>query len=144
MLNTLFVLLAIALTLGQVTYTTVPNTDNGPAYVFADEGTLNVSIYCVVISNNSGTPVQLQSRWLFGTRTQVITFTNNVATSPPSVAGNVIVGGKPLPDAPQLNFQTNLTILNFSRNFDLTLIKCGPQGSVLREFNFGFPGIIMY
>ena len=140
MVTALLVLLAIPLTLGQVTYTTVPNTVSGPAYVFADEGTLNVSIYCAVIANTSGTPAQIQSRWLFGAIAQVITFSNNVATSPASVAGNVIVKGKPIPGAPQLNFRTNLTILNFSRNFDLTLIKCGPQGSKLREFNLGLPG----
>ena len=137
----LLVLLPISVALGQVTYITVPNTDNGPAYVFADEGTLNVSLYCVVISNNSGTPVHLQSRWLFGAGAQIITFTGKVASSPASVAGNIIVEGEPIPDAPQLTFQTNLTILNFSRNVDLTLIRCGPQGSQLREFNLGFTGI---
>ena len=54
-------------------------------------GTLNVSIYSVVIANTGGTPVQIQSRWLFGAIAQVITFSNNVATSPASVVGNVIV-----------------------------------------------------
>ena len=141
MVIVLLVLLTISATFGQVTYTTVPNTDSGPAYVFADEGTLNVSLYCIVISNNTGTPQHLQSRWLFGTGAQIITFTGKVASSPSSVAGNIIVEGEPLPDAPQLTFQTNLTILNFSRIFDLTLIRCGPQGSQLREFNLGFPGI---
>ena len=38
---------------GQVIYSTVPNnTDSGPAYVFTDDGTLNISLYCEVISNN--------------------------------------------------------------------------------------------
>ena len=61
---------------------------------------------------------------------------------PASIAGNLIVEGKPIPDAPQLNFQTNLTIINFSKNLDL--IKYGPQGSALREFNLGLSGIIVY
>ena len=53
MFSILVLLAVVSITLSQVTYTTVPNTDSGPAYVFADKGTLNVSIYCKV--NNNGT-----------------------------------------------------------------------------------------
>ena len=38
-------ILFVNLVLGQVIYTIIPQTDNGPAYLFADEGTLNVSVF---------------------------------------------------------------------------------------------------
>ena len=57
---TLLFLSVVSLTTGQIIFTTVPGTDNGPAYVLAEEGALNVSLYCYVVSNN----IQVQTRWL--------------------------------------------------------------------------------
>ena len=31
-------------------------------------------------------------------------------------------------------------LLNFTNEFDLSQVKCGPQTATLRQFNFGFPG----
>ena len=124
----------------QVTYTTVPNTDSGAAYVFADEGTLNVSIYCKVI--NSNTPAV--TRWLIrrSNDSQLIVPTfdfNGKVTNPTDLVGKIEAIGDIFIQG-SLTFQTNFTILNFTNEFDLSLVKCGPQTATLRQFNFGFPG----
>lgn len=142
MFNLPLFLLTASLTFGQLTYRTVPDTDSGPAYVFAEEGTLNVSIYCEVINNN----VQALSRWLIirddNNQLIVPSFdSSGKCTSPADLIdkieaiGDVIIQGS-------ITYQTNFTILNFTVEFDLilNLIRCGPQGYPPRVFNFGFPG----
>ena len=57
---TLLVLSIVSFTSSEIVFITVPDTDNGPAYVLTEEGTLNVSLYCYVVSNN----IQVQTRWL--------------------------------------------------------------------------------
>ena len=141
MVIALLVLLSLSLTLGQVTYTTVPNTDSGPAYVFADEGTLNVSIYCMVISGSN----QIQTRWLIKRQSDGsllgLTYTNEVITEPAFLVGKATVTGELVPNS-VTTYRTNFTILNFTNVFNLSQLMCGPLGQTLREFNFGFPGMI--
>lgn len=68
------------LVLGQVIYTIIPQIDNGPSYLFADEGTLNVSVFWEVYSQSN----QLQKRWIIqrqsdGTVLEIM-FTNGDVT----------------------------------------------------------------
>ena len=135
----LLFLIAVSLTSGQVIFTTVPNTNNGPAYVISEEGTLNVSLYCEVIQNN----LQIQTTWFVKIQTDTIAITDYNAAgeliSPADLVGKITVIGDVIPGI-SLTFETNFTILNFTNEFDLVQIKCGPQATV-REFNLGFPGI---
>ena len=137
----LLVLLPISVALGQVTYITVPNTDNGPAYVFADEGTLNVSLYCEVFSDS----IQIQTRWLIKRQSDGsllgLTYTNEVITEPAFLVGKATITGGLVPNS-VTTYRTNFTILNFTNVFNLSQLMCGPLGQTLREFNFGFPGMI--
>ena len=139
MFSILVLLAVVSITLSQVTYTTVPNTDSGPAYVFADEGTLNVSIYCKV--NNNG---QALTRWLIKRNDDSAMIEpafdfNGKVTNPPDLVGKIEAIGNVLVQG-SLTFQTNFTILNFTDEFDLSQVKCGPQSATLRQFNFRFPG----
>ena len=140
---TLLFLSVVSLTTGQIIFTTVPGTDNGPAYVLAEEGALNVSLYCYVVSNN----IQVQTRWLVkrSTDSMLVLTEYNITgklTSPVDLVGKIIAIGNVISGF-ETTYQNNLTILNFTREFNLVQMKCGPQGTV-REFNLGFPGMIIY
>ena len=124
-----------------VNYTTIPDTDSGLAYVFANEGTENVSIYCVVIING----VQFQSRWrvkrlIDSDFTTTDYSPNGDLISPAGLIGDITATGELIPGS-SLTYETNFTILNFTNEFNLTEVQCGPQGTDLRLFIFGFPGI---
>ena len=134
----LLALIALSLTSGQVIYTTVPSTNNGPAYVIFEEGTLNVSLYCEVIQNS----IQVQTSWFVKRQTDsspILTDYNSAGEliSPADLVGKITAIGDVISGS-SLTLETNFTILNFTNEFDLVKIKCGPQ---LREFNLGFPGI---
>ena len=126
-----------------ITYNTIPDTDSGvPAYVFANEGTENVQLYCEVIRND----MNVQTRWLIKRQNDlnfaILTFDVNgtVSSSEHSdLIGKIEAIGEPISQT--LQFQTNFTIINFTSEFDLSQIKCGPDGAQLREFNLGLPGI---
>ena len=53
--------------------------------------------------------------------------------------GDVILGSS-------LTFETNITILNFTSEFDLAQVECAQTESSLvkRKFNLGFPGMCYY
>ena len=115
--------------------TTVPDT---PVNLIFDEGTLNVSLYCMVIQNNE----QIQTRWLVQRTIDSIPLTTDYNAageliSPADLVGKITAIGEVIPGI-SLTFETNFTILNFTSEFHQVLIKCGPQGT-LREFNLGFP-----
>ena len=135
----LLFLIAVSLTSGQVIFTTVPNTNSAPAYVVSEEGTLNLSLYCEVIQNN----LQIQTTWFVKIQTDTIAITDYNAAgeliSPANLVGKITAIGDVIPGI-SLTFETNFTILNFTNEFNLVQIKCGPQAT-LREFTLGFPGI---
>ena len=140
----LTVLVIVPTTSSQVIFTTVPSTNNGPAYVFADEGTLNVSLYCEVISQN----IQVLTRWFVRRQTDnmiLITDFNAAGelTSPNELLGTITAIGYVIPDS-QLNltYETNFTILNFTSEFDLAQIQCGPNDGLTRTFSLGLAGMI--
>ena len=137
----LLFLFAVSLTAGQVFFTTVPDTDSGPAYVYAEEGTLNVSLYCHVISNN----IQVQSTWYVKKQTDEGAFITrfNVTgelISPADLVGKITAIGEVVQEL-GLTYQTNFTKLNFTSEFNLAQVQCGP--GPIREFNFGFPGMAL-
>ena len=111
--------------------------------MLAEEGALNVSLYCYVVSNN----IQVQTRWLVkrSTDSMLVLTEYNITgklTSPVDLVGKIIAIGNVISGF-ETTYQNNLTILNFTREFNLVQMKCGPQGTV-REFNLGFPGMIIY
>ena len=134
-------LLATNIVSSQVIFTTVPDTaDNVPTYIITEEGTLNVSLYCEVISGN----IQVLTRWLVKRPSDSMPILteyniNGELTSPDDLMGKIRAIGNIVPNV-TIQYQTNFTIVNFTSEFNPTLIKCGPQGTV-REFNLGFPGI---
>ena len=125
----------------HVDFITIPDTESGPVYLIPEEGTLNVSLYCKVIQNN----FQIQTRWLVKRPTDSLLINTNYNAygeliSPSFLVGKVTAIGNVIPNlASNLTYETNFTILNFTREFDVIQFKCGPQG-ILREFNLGFPG----
>ena len=124
-------------------FTTVPNTDSGPAYVFADEGRRNVSLYCIVIQNN----IQIQTPWFVKRQIDSAERLTNYnaageLTSPSDLVGKITATGDVIPGNMQsLTYETNLTILNFTSEFNLAQVQCG--SGPIRVFNFGFPGIAL-
>ena len=130
------------LVISQITYTTIPDTDSDrPAYVFANEGTENISLYCLV--DNSGT--QTVSRWSIMRKTDssllpITFFINGTVDTPADLIGKITAIGDPFPGLP-ITYQTNFTIINFTNEFDLSQLKCGETG-ILRTFNLGFTGNI--
>ena len=139
----LTVLVVVSTTSSQVIFTTVPSTNNGPAYVFAEEGTLNVSLYCEVISQN----IQVQTRWFVRRQTDnmiLITDYNAAGelTSPNVLLSKITAIGNVIPDSLlNLTYETNFTILNFTSEFDLVQIQCGPNDGLTKTFNLGLPGM---
>ena len=138
----LLVLLAVSITSSQVIFTTVPSTNSGP-YVFAEERTPNVSLYCEVISQN----IQVLTRWFVKRQTDnMIRITDyNAAgelTFPNDLLGKITAIGSVIPDSLQnLTYETNFTILNFTSEFDLAQIQCGPNDGLTRTFIIGLPGM---
>ena len=106
----LLFLIAVSLTSGQVIFTTVPNTNSGPAYVKSEEGTLNVSLYCELIQNNE----QIQTTWFVKIQTDTIAITDYNAAgeliSPADLVGKITAIGDVIPGI-SLTFETNFTIL---------------------------------
>ena len=124
------------LVISQITVTTIPDTD----YVFANEGTENISLYCVV--DNDGN--QTITDWFIMRQTdsnlvQPSFHKNGTVIEPADLIGKIEAIGDPFPQLPTITYQTNFTIINFTSEFDLSQLKCGPQGS-FRTFNLGFTG----
>ena len=135
------------LLLGDVTYNTIPDTNNGRAYIFAEEGTINVSVYCKVFIDGE----QFQSRWLVKRQSDTVPIepefnVSGQVTGPLPLAstliGKIIATGELIPNT-SVASHTNFTIVNLTSEFHLSQVQCGPQGDTLREFNFGFPGMII-
>ena len=132
-------LLITSIVWGQM-FTTDPDTEDGPAYVFAEKGTLNVSLYCEV--NNNG---RVQTRWTIKrqTDTQLLITDYNSAGElilPVDLVGKITAIGDVI-NGSSLTLETNFTILNFTSEFNLALLRCAQSiPGTLREFNLGFPG----
>ena len=116
-------------------YTTIPPTDGGLAYVFADEGT-NVTVFCQEFLNGNRFLVSWQIQRATESTFTEIEFTDGVSTGPDDVAGDITVTGDFLSDV--LTFRSNLTIIEFTSDYDGSMISCGSSPNPI-IFNFGFP-----
>ena len=127
------------LVISQITsVTTIPDTD----YVFANEGTENISLYCVVdIDGNQTITDWFIMRQTDSMLTQPSFYKNGTVNTPADLIGKIEAIGDPFPPLPTITYQTNFTIINFTSEFDLSQLKCGTQGT-LRTFNLGFTGNI--
>ena len=140
MIAVLLVLFPSFVTTTLFTYTTIPDTDSGPGYVFANEGTENVPIYCEVF-NDVGN--QIITRWSIMRQTDssllpVTFFVNGTVDTPEYLMGKIEAIGEPFPGFP-ITYQNNFTIVNFTSEFDGSQIACGQTGA-LRTFNIGLSG----
>ena len=124
-------------------FTTIPNTDSGLAYVFAEEGTLNVSLYCEVIQNN----FQIQTSWFVKRQNDSVERPTDYnatgeLTTPSDLVGKITATGDVIPgNMESLTYETNFTILKFTSEFNLAQVQCG--SGTIRVFNLGFPGIVL-
>ena len=123
------------------TYITIPPTDGGPAYVFADNGTINVTVFCQEFQDGERFIVS----WLIQRATDdtflPISFTiDGVSTGPDSVADDITSTGVLLSNVTGLTYRSNLTIAVFTAEYDGSSIRCGSSTSPdQRTFSFGFP-----
>ena len=112
----------------------------GTLYVPVDEGQLNFLIECVVFNGGS----QAVTSWAIqrdGIESMLtsITFMNGMISTPADLIDVVTIIGEPVPGLEDLTFLSNFTILNFTSQFDTTIVRCGPS-SDRRLFTLGFPG----
>ena len=125
----------------EFTYITIPPTGGGPGYVFADNGTINVTVFCQEFQDGERFLVS----WLIQRATddvfKSIPFTiDGVSTGPDGVAGVITVTGDLFPNVTGLTYRSNLTIAVFTAEYDGSSIRCGATTSPdQRTFSFGFP-----
>ena len=103
----------------EFTYITIPPTDGGPAYVFADNGTINVTVFCQEFQDG----VRFVVPWLIQRATDntflSIDFTiDGVSTEPDGLAGGITVTGDLFPNVNGLTYRSNLTIAVFTAEYD--------------------------
>ena len=117
--------------------------DNIPLseYVIASEGK-EISLYCLTLNNDMS---QAQTVWgiqKLGGNLRATTYngTTGEVTAPPEYIGQFRATGELIPGL-TLTFQTNFTLLNFTREFDLARITCG-TGNPGENFIYtiGLPG----
>ena len=97
----------------QTIITTIPDTENGYAYVF-DKGDLNTTVYCEVIVHNilCATSWYLQRQSDEGPPMLVFFDPDRIPHTPSDLYDNIIVLGVEIIPGGQI-FRTNFTILNF-------------------------------
>ena len=76
-------------TINNGQHTTIPSTNSGPAFTLVEEGKLNVSLYCEVISKN----IQVETSWLVKRSTDAMLLTTEYNTSS-ELASSVDLVGK--------------------------------------------------
>jgi len=139
-----FLLVLLGCVYGQINITTIPNTDDGDAYVFGEEGDLNISMYCEVINNDIQLKVQtswyLQRQSDSGPPTLVVFDPDGIPNTPSDLADDIIALGEEAPGLGGETFRTNFTILNFTSQFTQALLQCGTS-LVRRNFNLGLSGL---
>lgn len=133
---TFFLLLIFGYAFSQTNITTIPDTENGYAYVF-DKGDLNITVYCEVIVDNilRATSWYLQRQSDEGPPMLVLFDSNGIPHIPSDLYDDIIVLGEEITPGGK-NFQKNFTILNFTSQLDQALLQCGTSG-VRRNFILG-------
>ena len=111
---TFFLLLIFGGAFSQTNIITIPDTENGYAYVF-DKGDLNTTVYCEVIVHNilCATSCYLQRQSDEGPPMLVFFDPNRIPHTPSDLYDNIIVLGVENIPGGQI-FRTNFTILNFT------------------------------
>ena len=118
--------------------------DRSPSseYVIASEGE-DISIYCLTLNNDMS---QAQTSWSVqkSNESMFTSLTYNGSTgeitSPPEYIGQFTATGE-IVQGFTATFQTNFTLLNFTREFDLAMILCGirnPGENFI--YTIGLPG----
>ena len=101
--------------------------DNIPVseYVIASEGK-DISLYCLTLNNDMS---QAQTLWGIqkpggSLRATIYNGTTGEVTEPPEYIEQLTATGELIPGL-TVTYQTNFTLLNFTREFDLAQITCG-------------------
>ena len=120
---------------------TIPDTDDGPAYIITLEGEVNLTVVCTVFETN-----QVQTVWRIRrqeeeqTLTQVLFGSNGIPTMPAEFIGDLFATGELISGTAD-TFLTNFTFLNFTKEFDTTQLQCGNTAlGTDRQFFFRYPG----
>ncbi len=123
----------------QSTVTIPPNVENGIVYVPVNNGETNVTLVCEVFTSPD---TQIATIWtiLRPVEPEAISFVDGELTSPADLIGGLRVTGDIIPDL-SFTYETNLTIVNFTSQFDNVTLRCG-EDEIIR-FILGFPGKLM-
>ena len=133
-------ILFLSLVLCQaITINNIPSSK----YVIASEGE-ETSLYCFILDDMSR---QVQTTWLIQKLNESLIGTEfngstGEVTVPSEFTGQFTATGELIPGISQiLTYQTNFTLLNFTRDFDLAEITCG-TGNPGENFIYtiGLPG----
>ena len=135
-----FLLLIFGYASSETIITTIPDTENGYAYVF-DKGDLNITVYCEVIVHNilRATSWYLQRQSDEDPPMLVFFDPNGIPHTPSDLYDDIIVLGEEITPGGS-TFRTNFTILNFTSQLDQALLQCGTSG-VRRNFTLGLSGL---
>ncbi len=120
---------------------TVPDTDDGPVYITANENEVNVTVMCTVFSTPTlqlQTPWHLQRLQTDSMLRQVFFLSNGVPNDPMEFNDDLFATGELITGTSD-TYLTTLQFLNFTSEFDTTELQCGTN-SDLRTFFLGFPG----
>ena len=138
----LFLSISANYVIGQ-NISTVPDTTDGPAYIAASDGEVNVTILCTVFSSPTQ---QLQTPWFLqreqtdSSLRQVFFFSNGVPNDPSEFADDLFATGE-LIEGTSDTFLTIFKFLTFTTEFNTTRVECGANER--RAFIFGFPGTLI-
>lgn len=124
----------------QSTVTIPSNVENGIVYVPVNNDETNVTLVCEVFT---GPTQMIPTIWTI-LRPSVdpdmfdfISFLDGEVTSPADLIGDLTITGDIIPGL-SFTYETNLTIVNFTSQFDNVTLRCG-QDEIIR-FILGFPG----
>ena len=123
---------------------TVPDTTDGPAYIAASDGEVNVTIMCTVFigpTQQVQTPWFLQREQTDSSLRQVFFLSSGVPNDPSEFADNLFATGE-LVEGTSDTFLTIFKFLTFTAEFDTTRVECGASNE-RRAFIVGFPGTLI-
>ena len=123
---------------------TIPDTDDSDAYLTSEEGDINVTVVCIVFSSQNQviTPWRIR-RQSKDSMIMSLFFSSNGQPTSAEFMGDIIATGEFVPmDPSNRTYRTNVTFLNFTREFDTTQLQCGVTAVETRNVFLGFPGLM--
>ena len=125
---------------------TVPDTDDGPVYITANENEVNVTVMCTVFNPQMAqlqTPWHLRRLQIDSMLRRVYFLSNGVPNNPMEFNDDLFATGELIAGTSD-TYLTTLLFLNFTTEFDTTELQCGADYLEVRTFLLGFPGKRFY